>query len=63
MTELADGFDEELGAKLRSGRYNLSKIIRETKISRYWLNDIKRNVYVPPYIIVALNDYFRKIGE
>jgi hypothetical protein len=61
--QLKDGFDAQLSDKLNSGRYNLSKIIRETKISRYWLNDIKRNVYVPPYIIVALNEYFRKLGE
>ena len=60
---LDNGFDMQLSQKLRSGRYNLSKIIRETGISRYWLNDIKRNVYVKPYIIVALNDYFKKLGE
>ena len=60
---LDNGFDMQLSKKLKSGRYNLSKIIRETGISRYWLNDIKRGVYVKPYIIVALNDYFKNLGE
>jgi len=58
MTELKEGFDANLRDKLRSGKYNLSQIIRDTKITRYYLNDIKRYVYVPPYIIVALNKYF-----
>jgi hypothetical protein len=60
---LNDGFDAELNRKLRSGLYNFAKITRDTKISRYVLNNIKRNVCVEPYFIVALNDYFKKLGE
>lgn len=57
------GFDFEIQAKLASGRYKLSKIILDTGISRYWLNNIKRNVCAPEYILVALREYFKSIGE
>lgn len=61
--ELQEGFDAELTRKLNSGLYNIAKITRDTKISRYMLNDIKRNVYVQPYVIVALNDYFKRLSD
>lgn len=53
------GFDDELRNKLDSGRYNFSKIISDTGISRYWLNNIKNNVCAPEYILVALREYFK----
>ena len=55
------GFDDNLRLKLSSGLYNFSKITKDTKISRYWLNNIKKNVGAPDYILVALNSYFEKI--
>ena len=61
--ELHEGFDAELTRKLNSGLYNFAKITRDTKISRYTLNHVKLHVYVEPYFIVALNDYFKKLGE
>ena len=54
-----DGFDKELCAKLNSGKYNISQIVRDTDISRYWINLVKNNVCVPKYVIVTLNDYFK----
>lgn len=47
-------------AKLSSGLYNFSQIVRDTEISRFWLNSIKDGVEAPAYILVALNDYFNK---
>jgi hypothetical protein len=58
---LDDGFDAELRSKLRSGRYNIAKVIRDTKVSRYIINHIKSNIYVQPFYIVALNEYFKKV--
>jgi DNA invertase Pin-like site-specific DNA recombinase len=57
-----EGFDAELQKKLASKLYSFSQITRDTGISRYWLNNIKNNVQVPGYIIVALNDYFKKVS-
>lgn len=58
---LNEGFDNDLRLRLSSGRYNLSQITRDTKVSRYVLNMIKRNVYVKQFYIVALNDYFKNL--
>lgn len=58
-----DGFDKELCDKLNSGKYNISQIVRDTDISRYWINLVKNNVSVPKFVIVTLNDYFKKAGE
>lgn len=55
------GFDDNLRLKLSSGLYNFSKITKDTKISRYWLDKIKKNVCTPDYILVALNAYFEKL--
>lgn len=55
-----DGFDIELCRKLNSGKFNISKIVRDTDISRYWIKLVKNNVCVPKYVIVTLNDYFKK---
>ena len=51
-----------LQKKLASKLYSFSQITRDTGISRYWLNNIKNNAQVPSYIIVALNDYFKKVS-
>ena len=60
---ISEHHNDELHKKLNSGLYNFNQITKETGITRYYLNDIKRNVSVPPYIIVALNDYFKKACE
>ena len=57
-----EGFDAELQKKLASKLYSFSQITRDTGISRYWLNNIKNNAQVPSYIIVALDDYFKKVS-
>ena len=57
-----EGFDAAIQSKLNSGRYNVSEIIRETKVSRYVINMIKRNVYVKPFYLVALRAYFEKLN-
>jgi hypothetical protein len=56
------GFDAELQKKLASKLYSFSQITKDTGISRYRLNHIKNNVQVPGYIIVALNEYFKKVS-
>ncbi len=56
-------FDDELTRKLNSGLYSFARIIKDTGISRYNLNIIKDSKRAPAYIIVALNDYFKKAGE
>lgn len=61
--DLKEGFDDEIRHKLNSGTYNLSEVIRATKVSRYVINQIKRNVYVKPFYLVALREYFKKLGE
>jgi hypothetical protein len=58
-----DGYDKELRDKLNSGKYNISQVVRDTDISRYWINLVKNNVAVPKYVLVTLNDYFKKLGE
>lgn len=55
--------DANLAKKLNSERYNLSTISKETGISRYLLNEIKNEVPVKPFIIIALQQYFKTIGE
>ena len=59
MTEL----QKFLQAKLASGLYNVGKIMKDTEISRHWLNNIKSKGEAPAYILVALNDYFKKLGD
>lgn len=58
-----DGFDEELRRKLNSGKYNISQIIRDTDISRHLIKHVKDNICVPKFVIVTLNDYFKKASE
>ena len=53
----------KLGAKLNSGLYNMSKIRRDTKISRHWLDGIKFDGNAPEYILVALDSYFTKMEK
>ena len=55
-------FDADLQKKLSSKLYSFTQITKDTGISRYWLNNIKSGVWVPSYIIVALNDYFKKVS-
>jgi hypothetical protein len=55
--------DTNLAKKLNSDRYNLSMISKETGISRYLLNEVKNEIPVKPFIIIALQQYFKTIGE
>lgn len=59
MTELQKRLCEKLDIKM----HNLSDITRKTDISRYWLNCIRNEKVVPNYILISLDDYFRKLGE
>ena len=59
MTEL----QTNMQAKLLSGLYNFSQITRDTKISRHWLNGIKYDGKAPDYILVALNEYFKRTSN
>ena len=42
---------------------NIKAIQRATDVSRHSINKIIRGEKVPAYIIVALNEYFKKFGE
>ncbi len=56
----------DLQSKLSSGLYNFSKIQSDTDVSRYWLNGIKLdgiNTTAPKHILVALDVYFKSIGN
>ena len=53
-------YDEALAEKLKSGIYNISKIIDKTDISRYWINSVKNKIAVPKFVIITLNYYFNE---
>jgi len=54
---------EYVKRKLNDKLFNTSEVAVQTSIARTTLLKIKRGEKVKPYIIVALNDYFKKAGD
>jgi len=48
--------------KLQSG-IKISFVSQQTEVSKFWINKVIKGEKVPAYIIVALNEYFKKFGE
>ena len=54
---------EYVSRKLKSKHFKYGVIREATGISRYQIRKAERCEPVKPFVIIALNDYFRKLGE
>ena len=54
---------EYVKTQLNKGIYNLSVVAKESFVSRPTLNKVKKGLPVSNTIIIALNDYFRRLGD
>jgi hypothetical protein len=62
MIELVSDTDY-VKSKLNSGQFNDSAIVEKTGVTRFYIKKVRAGVSVKPYVISALTNYFRKIGE
>lgn len=49
--------------KLNSKQFKIGVIVEKTGVSRYQMHRLSRGEDVKPYVVIALNEYFRKLGE
>lgn len=54
---------EYVSSKLKSKHFKYGVIGDATGISRYQMRKAERCEPVKPFVIIALNDYFRKVSE
>jgi len=62
MIELVSDTDY-VKSKLNSGQFNDGAIVEKTGVTRFYIKKVRAGVSVKPYVISALTNYFRKIGE
>lgn len=49
--------------KLETGAFNLKVIMVATGISRHLMRNVVDGVKVKPFVIITLNDYFKKLSQ
>lgn len=54
---------EYVKEKLNSKHFKIGVIMSATGVSRYQMHKVSRGEAVKPYVIVALTDYFKRLGE
>ena len=54
---------EYVVSKLNSGQFILSKVTEGSGVSLFLINKVKNGEDVKQYILTALHDYFKSIGE
>jgi hypothetical protein len=50
-------------SKLQSKAFKLKEIMTKTGISRHMMRRVVDGLPVKPFVIITLNDYFRKLSE
>lgn len=50
-------------AKLKTGVFKIGHIMKSTGVSRYQIHQLVRGDDVKPYVVITLNDYFRRLGD